>query len=56
MRRRARAERVNPGHRLGRDYPEYGDGLLVAITERRTRADIDRLAALVARSREGVAA
>src|SRR3954452_15416498 len=44
---RARAERVNPGYRLGRDYPEYGDGLLVAITERRTRDDIDRLAALV---------
>ena len=35
---------INPGYRLGRDYPEYEDGLLVAITERRTRADIDRLA------------
>jgi glycine cleavage system P protein (glycine dehydrogenase) subunit 1 len=44
---RARAERINPGYRLGRDYPEYEDGLLVAITERRTREDIDRLAALV---------
>jgi glycine dehydrogenase subunit 1 len=52
---RARAEGVNPGYRLGRDYPEYRDGLLVAITERRTRADIDRLAALVA-TREEVAA
>jgi glycine dehydrogenase subunit 1 len=52
---RARAAGVNPGYRLGRDYPEYGDGLLVAITERRTRADIDRLAALVA-TREEVAA
>jgi glycine dehydrogenase subunit 1 len=52
---RARAEGVNPGYRLGRDYPEYADGLLVAITERRTRADIDRLAALVA-TREEVAA
>jgi glycine dehydrogenase subunit 1 len=30
---------------LGRDYPEHEDGgLLVAITEQRTRADIDRLA------------
>src|SRR6478735_3375151 len=38
---RARAEGINPGYRLGRDYPEYGDGLLVAITERRTRKDID---------------
>ncbi|HZA57777.1 MAG TPA: aminomethyl-transferring glycine dehydrogenase subunit GcvPA [Solirubrobacterales bacterium] len=29
---------------LGRDYPEYEDGLLVAITERRSRRDIDGLA------------
>jgi glycine dehydrogenase subunit 1 len=35
---------VNPGYALGRDYPEYADGLLVAITERRSRMDIDRLA------------
>jgi glycine dehydrogenase subunit 1 len=52
---RARAERVNPGYRLGRDYPEYEDGLLIAITERRTREDIDRLARLVG-ERAGVAA
>jgi glycine dehydrogenase subunit 1 len=51
---RARAEGINPGFRLGREYPEFDDGLLVAVTERRTRADIDRLAALV-RAREGVA-
>ena len=54
---RARAEGVNPGYRLADTYPEYGDGLLVALTERRTKADIDRLAALVgAGSREGAAA
>jgi glycine dehydrogenase subunit 1 len=53
---RARADGINPGYRLGRDYPEYEDGLLVAITERRTKADIDRLARVVAASREGVAA
>ena len=35
---------INPGYRLGRDYPEHENGLLVAITEKRTRADIDRLA------------
>ena len=51
---RARAEGINPGFRLGREYPEFEDGLLVAITERRTRADIDRLAALV-HAHEGVA-
>jgi glycine dehydrogenase subunit 1 len=53
---RAHAEGINPGYRLGRDYPEYEDGLLVAITERRTKAHIDRLARAVAASREGVPA
>ncbi|MGI9183342.1 MAG: aminomethyl-transferring glycine dehydrogenase subunit GcvPA [Solirubrobacteraceae bacterium] len=38
---------VNPGYALSRDYPEHADGLLVAITERRTRAEIDRLAAVL---------
>jgi glycine dehydrogenase subunit 1 len=47
----ARAQGINPGHRLGRDYPEYEDGLLIAITERRTRADIDRLAGVLAGAR-----
>jgi glycine dehydrogenase subunit 1 len=51
---RARAEGINPGYRLGRDYPEYEDGLLVAITERRTREQIDRLARAAAPVREGV--
>jgi len=49
---RARAAGINPGYRLGRDYPELGDGLLVALTERRTRADIDRLAAVLGGVRE----
>ena len=35
---------INPGYALHRDYEEYDNGLLVAITERRTRADIDLLA------------
>ncbi len=55
---RCRAQGVNPGHPLGRDYPELERGLLVAITERRTRADIDRLAevlgAAVAAEREAI--
>jgi len=39
------AERgVAAGYPLGRDYREYDAGLLVAITERRTREEIDRLA------------
>ena len=41
---RCAAAGVNPGYALGHDYPELSDGLLVAITERRSRADIDRLA------------
>jgi glycine dehydrogenase subunit 1 len=48
----ARADGINPGYRLVRDYPEYADGLLVAITERRSRADIDRLARHAAAVRE----
>ncbi len=35
---------VNPGFALGREYDEYPDGLLVAMTEQRSKADIDRLA------------
>jgi glycine dehydrogenase subunit 1 len=54
--RAAREQGINPGYRLGRDYPEYEDGLLIAITERRTRADIDRLAAVVSGAREQVTA
>src|SRR4249919_2302181 len=39
------AERgIAAGYPLGREYPEFEDGLLVAITERRTRAQIDELA------------
>jgi glycine dehydrogenase subunit 1 len=44
---RAREAGINPGYRLGRDYAEYEDGLLVAITERRTKAHIDQFAALL---------
>jgi len=49
---------VNPGYPLAADYEEHADGLLVAITEQRSRADIDRLAevlgAAVAAEREAV--
>jgi glycine dehydrogenase subunit 1 len=40
---RCRAQGINPGLALGHDYPEHDNGLLVAITERRTRTEIDRL-------------
>ncbi len=39
------AERgIAAGYPLAREYPEYEDGLLVAITERRSREQIDELA------------
>ena len=41
---RCQARGINPGYALGADYPELATGLLVALTEQRTRADIDRLA------------
>jgi len=51
---------IAAGYPLGREYPEYEDGLLVAITERRTRSQIDdfaeALGAAVAAERQGVAA
>ena len=39
---------VHPGYALGRDYPGMDDVLLVALTERRTTAEIDRLAEVLA--------
>ena len=45
---RCRDQGINPGYPLGREYPEFPDGLLVAITERRTRTEIDRLAEVLA--------
>jgi glycine dehydrogenase subunit 1 len=41
--RAARAEGVHPGYALGRDYEGLDDAILVAITEKRTPQDIDRL-------------
>jgi glycine dehydrogenase subunit 1 len=39
---------VNAGFALGDAYPEFEDGLLIALTERRSRQDIDRLAEVLA--------
>jgi glycine dehydrogenase subunit 1 len=41
---RARAKGVYAGYPLGRDYPGLDDALLVAVTEKRTVEEIDRLA------------
>ena len=45
--RDCRARGVHPGYALGRDYEGLDDALLVAVTERRTPADVDRLAAVL---------
>jgi glycine dehydrogenase subunit 1 len=42
--RRMRERGVHPGYVLGRDYEGMDDVLLVAVTEKRTPEDIDRLA------------
>jgi glycine dehydrogenase subunit 1 len=39
----ARRRGILPGYALGRDYPGLDDALLVAVTERRTVEEIDRL-------------
>ena len=44
----ARERGVHPGYALGRDYEGLDDVLLVAVTEKRTPADVDRLAQVLA--------
>jgi glycine dehydrogenase subunit 1 len=46
--RDARALGVHPGYALGRDYEGLDDAVVVAVTEKRTRAEIDRLASVLA--------
>ena len=51
---RVAEEGIAAGYPLGREYPEYENGLLVAITERRGRADIDRLCEALGLAIKGV--
>jgi glycine dehydrogenase subunit 1 len=46
--RRCRARGIHPGYPVGRDYEGMDDVLLVALTEKRTAAEVDRLAAVLA--------
>jgi glycine dehydrogenase subunit 1 len=41
--RQARRKGVHPGYAVGRDYEGLDDALLVAVTEKRTLEEIDRL-------------
>ncbi|HVV57728.1 MAG TPA: aminomethyl-transferring glycine dehydrogenase subunit GcvPA [Gaiellaceae bacterium] len=45
----ARAHGIYPGYPLGRDYPGLDDALLVAVTEKRTVGEIDRLVEALSR-------
>jgi glycine dehydrogenase subunit 1 len=51
---RCAADGIGAGYPLGREYPEYENGLLVAITERRSHEDIDRLAGALGRAVSGL--
>ena len=53
MIRDARKLGVHPGYALGRDYPGMDDVLLVCLTEKRSAADIDRLAEVLRRGAGG---
>jgi glycine cleavage system P protein (glycine dehydrogenase) subunit 1 len=44
----AREHGINPGYPLRRDYPGMEDALLVCVTEKRTPAEVDRLAEVLA--------
>jgi glycine dehydrogenase subunit 1 len=46
--RAARERGIHPGYPLGRDYAGMDDALLVALTEKRTPEEIDRLAEVLA--------
>jgi glycine dehydrogenase subunit 1 len=47
----ARERGVHPGYAIGRDYEGMDDVLLIAVTEKRSPADIDRLAHVLAEVR-----
>ena len=44
----ARERGVHPGYALGRDYEGLDDAILVCLTEKRSPADVDRLAEVLA--------
>jgi glycine dehydrogenase subunit 1 len=47
--RECRALGVHPGYPLGRDYEGMDDVLLIALTEKRSPQDIERLAEVLGR-------
>jgi glycine dehydrogenase subunit 1 len=49
--RDAREKGVHPGYALGRDYAGMDDALLICVTEKRSPADVERLAHVLAEVR-----
>lgn len=47
LNRRLLDQKIIGGYQLGRDYPELADGWLVAVTEKRTKKEIDYLVKIV---------
>jgi glycine dehydrogenase subunit 1 len=47
----AKRHGVHPGYAIGRDYEGLDDAIMIAFTERRTPADIDRLAEVLEAAR-----
>jgi glycine dehydrogenase subunit 1 len=47
---------VHPGYAIGRDYEGLDDAIMVAVTEKRTPQDIERLADVLAEVTHGVTA
>jgi glycine dehydrogenase subunit 1 len=47
--REAKSQGIHPGYALGRDYAGLDDALLIAVTEKRTPDEIDRLAEVLGR-------
>jgi glycine dehydrogenase subunit 1 len=43
LKKRLERQKILPGIALGRDYSDYGNGLLICLTEQNSRAQIDRL-------------
>ncbi|OLS02105.1 aminomethyl-transferring glycine dehydrogenase subunit GcvPA [Tissierella creatinophila] len=42
-----RSENIIAGHHLGIDYPEFKDSILYAVTEKRTKDEIDKLSSVL---------
>ncbi|NLN15304.1 MAG: aminomethyl-transferring glycine dehydrogenase subunit GcvPA [Tissierellia bacterium] len=45
--KKLRDENIIGGYDLGQDYPQYKNAILYAVTEKRTKAEIDRLSSIL---------